>query len=73
MGGGCLASVGRRRRYRDEAAESGEGYATSNLFLKHPDATLATYVRRQIKHLKYASETIAKTLENHYKTYATSR
>jgi hypothetical protein len=26
--------------------------------LKHPDATLATYKRRQIKHLRYASETL---------------
>ena len=30
-----------------------------DLLLKHPDATLATYKRRQMKHLRYASETLA--------------
>jgi hypothetical protein len=30
-----------------------------DLFLKHPDATFATYERRQIKHLRHASETLA--------------
>jgi hypothetical protein len=35
--------------------------ATLNLLLKHPDATLATYVWRQIKHMKYAFETLAAT------------
>jgi hypothetical protein len=35
-----------------------------NLLLKHPNATIATYIRRQIKHLKYASETHAKTPKN---------
>jgi hypothetical protein len=30
-----------------------------DLLLKHPDATLATYKRRQIKHLRHASETLA--------------
>jgi hypothetical protein len=29
-----------------------------NLLLKHPDATLATYKRRQMKHLRHASETL---------------
>jgi hypothetical protein len=39
--------------------------------LKHPDAILATYKRRQMKHLKHASETSAKTCEKHLKTIAT--
>jgi hypothetical protein len=30
-----------------------------DLLLKYPDATLATYKRRQIKHLRHASETLA--------------
>jgi hypothetical protein len=29
-----------------------------DLLLKHPDATLATYKRRQMKHLRYVSETL---------------
>jgi hypothetical protein len=29
--------------------------------LNHPDAKLATYVRRQMKHMKHASETLAAT------------
>jgi hypothetical protein len=28
--------------------------------LKHPDTTLPTYVRRQMKYLKHVSETLAK-------------
>jgi hypothetical protein len=32
--------------------------------MKYPDATVATYKRRQIKHLKQVYETLAKTLEN---------
>jgi hypothetical protein len=40
--------------------------ATLDLLLKHPDKTLITYVRKQLKHLEYTSETLAKT-------YATSR
>jgi hypothetical protein len=35
------------------------------LLLKHPDVTVATYKRRQMKHLKQASETLAKTSEKH--------
>jgi hypothetical protein len=34
----------RRMRYQGEATESEEGDATSDLLLKHPDATLATYI-----------------------------
>jgi hypothetical protein len=30
-----------------------------DLLLKHLDATLATYKRRQMKHLRHASETLA--------------
>jgi hypothetical protein len=33
--------------------------ATSDLLLKHLDATLVTYKRRHMKHLRYASETLA--------------
>jgi hypothetical protein len=39
-------------------------HVTSDLFLKHPDVTIATYKRRQIKHLKHASKTLAKISEN---------
>jgi hypothetical protein len=46
--------------------------ATPDLLLKHLDTTLATYVSSQMKHLKHASETLAKTPQNHYKTYAIS-
>jgi hypothetical protein len=42
-GGGCLAGVV-RRRHRDEAVECKEEDATLDLFLKHLNATLATYV-----------------------------
>jgi hypothetical protein len=38
--------------------------------LKHPDATIATYKRRQMKHLKHVSETPTKTPEKHSKTIA---
>jgi hypothetical protein len=38
--------------------------ATPDLLLKHLDATLETYNRRQIKHLKHASETLKKHLKN---------
>jgi hypothetical protein len=62
-------------------------YATADLLLKHLDVTLATYVSKQIKHLKHASEihekdlkTIAnirniqiKYLQHRCETYATYR
>jgi hypothetical protein len=32
--------------------------------LKYLDTTLVAYKKRQIKHLKHASETLAKTLKN---------
>ena len=38
--------------------------ATPDLLLKDSDATVATYKRRQMKHLKQASKTLAKTPEN---------
>jgi hypothetical protein len=38
--------------------------------LKHPDAIVATYRRRQMKHLKQSSETLVKTPEKHLKTIA---
>jgi hypothetical protein len=49
----------RRRRHRGEEED-----ATPDLLFKHPDATLATYILRLMKHLKYASETLAKTQKN---------
>jgi hypothetical protein len=48
--------------------ESEEGDVAPDLFLKHSDATLVTNVRRQMKHLKHASETFAKTPEKHLKS-----
>jgi hypothetical protein len=41
--------------------------ATPNLLLKYPDATVPTYKIRQMKHLKQASKTLAKTPENYCK------
>jgi hypothetical protein len=38
--------------------------------LKHSDATLPTYKRRQMKHLKHVSETLAETPKEHLKTIA---
>jgi hypothetical protein len=49
---------------RGGAAESEEGDVTPDLLLQHPDATLATFVRRQMKHLKHASETLTKHIKN---------
>jgi hypothetical protein len=37
---------------------------------KISSTTLASYKTRQMKHLKYTSETLAKTLEKHLKTIA---
>jgi len=42
-GGGCPANVG-RRRHRGEAAKGEEGDAIPDLFFKHSDTALATYV-----------------------------
>jgi hypothetical protein len=42
--------------------------ATPDLLLQHPDETLATYVRKQLKYLQHMSETLAKHLENTCKT-----
>jgi hypothetical protein len=39
-------------------------YVTPDLFLKHPDTIVATYKRRQMKHLKQAYEILAKMPEN---------
>jgi hypothetical protein len=36
---------------------------TLDLLLKHPNTTVATYVRRQLKYFKHASETLEKTPE----------
>ena len=41
-GDGCSASA--RRTHRGEVAQDEERDATSDLLLKHPDPTLATYV-----------------------------
>jgi hypothetical protein len=35
--------------------------ATPDLLLKYPDATVATYKKRQMKHLKQASKILVKT------------
>jgi hypothetical protein len=43
-GGGCPASVAKRRRLRGDATKGEERDAIPNLLLKHSDATLATYV-----------------------------
>jgi hypothetical protein len=64
--GGCSVGTG-RRRHQDEAAKDEEGDATPDLLLKYLNATLATYVRGQMKHLKDVSEILAKTPENHCK------
>jgi hypothetical protein len=37
--------------------------ATPDLYLKHPDAAVVAYKRRQMKHLKQASETLVKKPE----------
>jgi hypothetical protein len=41
--------------------------------LKYPDATLATYVRRQMKYLKHASKMLTKTPEKTLETIANVR
>jgi hypothetical protein len=38
--------------------------------LKHIDATVATYRKRQMKYLKQTSETVVKTSEKHSKIIA---
>jgi hypothetical protein len=47
----------------------------NTLLLKHLDEIIATYVYRQMKHLKNASETLGKYLKTHEEPfkYATSR
>ena len=50
--------------------KSDEGDVTRDLVLKHRDATLPIYVRRQMKHLKYVSKILKKTPEKHLKTIA---
>jgi hypothetical protein len=63
-GSGCLADARRRRRrHRGEAGEDEVGDATPGLLLKHVDKTFATYIRRKMKHLKHASETLIEELE----------
>jgi hypothetical protein len=57
------AAAAGKRTHRDKTAECEEEDATPDLLLKHPDATLTTYVLRQIKHLKHASEILAKHLK----------
>jgi aromatic ring-opening dioxygenase LigB subunit len=41
-----------------------------DLLLKHPDITVATYKRIQVKHVKQVSKTLTKTIEKHLKTIA---
>jgi hypothetical protein len=40
-----LATAAGKRTHRDKGVECEEKDATPDLFLKHPDATLTTYVR----------------------------
>jgi hypothetical protein len=51
-------------RPRRGSRKRGEGDVTPDLHLKHSGATLATYIRRQMKHLKHTSETFTKTPKN---------
>ena len=51
--------------------KSEEEDATPDLLLKHPDATLATYKIRQIKHLQKALETHSKHTQHPNKTLTT--
>ena len=53
---GCSAGSG-----RDDATEGGRRRdATPDLLLKHLNTMVATYVGRQLKHLKHAYETLEK-------------
>jgi uncharacterized protein YaeQ len=42
------------------AVVGGSSAATPDLLLKHPNETFYNMLLRQMKHLKYASETLAK-------------
>jgi hypothetical protein len=55
-GGGRGDTEAKVRQQKSEDRE-----AIPDILLKHLDATLATYVRKQMKHMKYASETLAAT------------
>jgi hypothetical protein len=55
-GGGRGDTEEKARQQKSEDRE-----ATPDLLLKHLNATLATYVRRQMKHMKHASETLTAT------------
>jgi hypothetical protein len=55
-GGGDIEAKVRQQKSEDRDA-------TPDLLLKHPDTTLATYVLRQMKHMKYAPETLAATID----------
>jgi hypothetical protein len=57
-----------RRRHPGE-----EGDATPDLLLRYPDAILAKYKKRQIKHLKYVFKTLKKHVKKHLKIIATIR
>ena len=59
-GGGdrCPDGAGKRRKHRGKAVEGEEGDATLDLLLKQPYETFATYIWRQMKHFKHASETL---------------
>jgi hypothetical protein len=64
---------GSRRQERDTKTRQQKAMrdATPDLVMKHSDAILATYKRRQMKHMKHVSETLAKTHEKkHFKTIA---
>ena len=73
--------------HRGETTERRGGRCNTRSSLKYPDASNTTYIWKQMKHLKYASETLAKTPETivnirnikikhctiYVKTYPTSR
>ena len=59
-----MLSVSKVEETARRGNRSEEEDATPDLLLKHSDATLATYVLRLMKHLKHASETLAKTPKN---------
>jgi hypothetical protein len=56
------------RRHQDEATKGWEVDATPDLLLKHPDAILITYKRRQMKHLNMCLKHLQKHMKKYLKT-----
>jgi hypothetical protein len=61
--GGPVGAERRRHRGEGEATEKRRLRCNTHLLLKHPDATLPTYVLRQMKHMKHTSETLPTILD----------